>query len=156
MDQLTANQATLNRHLAAENAHDLPGTLATLHPECVFEDLATGQVFRGHDGAARHYRLWWDAFDNQVGRSPFSGGGHWLGPERYVAEAQHTGIHRGAFLGIPASGRPIAQPFTVFVTFRDGLFLGERFYYDLSSLLRQICADPIDARVREAAARLAG
>lgn len=150
------NITTLQRHLMAENAHDLAGTLATLHPECVFEDLGAGQVFRGHDGAARHYRLWWDAFDNQVGRSPFSGGGHWLGSERYVAEAQHTGVHRGPFLGIPASGKPITLPFTVFVTFRDGLFLGERFYYDLSSLLRQIGGDPIDRRFRETAASLAG
>ena len=28
-------------HLTAENAQDLPGTLATLHPDCRFEDLAS-------------------------------------------------------------------------------------------------------------------
>ena len=42
----------IGRHLAAENAQDLPGTLATLHPDCRFEDLATGQTWHGHDGAA--------------------------------------------------------------------------------------------------------
>ena len=42
----------IGRHLAAENAQDLEGTLATLHPDCRFEDLATGQTWRGHDGAA--------------------------------------------------------------------------------------------------------
>lgn len=36
--------ALIGRHLAAENAQDLPGTLATLHPDCRFEDLATGQT----------------------------------------------------------------------------------------------------------------
>ena len=45
----------IGRHLAAENAQDLPGTFATLHPDCRFEDLATGQTWRGHDGAAAHY-----------------------------------------------------------------------------------------------------
>ena len=37
------NIKLLYRHLEAENAQDLEGTLATLHPDCVFEDHATGQ-----------------------------------------------------------------------------------------------------------------
>ena len=37
------------------------------------------------------------------------------------------------------------QPFVVVLSFRDGLMLGERFHYDLASLLRQIGADPIPA-----------
>ena len=37
--------ALIGRHLTAENAQDLPGTLATLHPDCRFEDLATGQTW---------------------------------------------------------------------------------------------------------------
>ena len=45
----------VRRHLTAENGQDLPGTLATLHADCRFEDLATGQTWRGHDGAAAHY-----------------------------------------------------------------------------------------------------
>jgi hypothetical protein len=43
MDQQLA--ALVGRHLAAENGQDLAGTLATLHPDCVFEDFATGQVW---------------------------------------------------------------------------------------------------------------
>lgn len=35
--------AVLQRHLAAENAHNLEGTLATLHQDCLFEDYATGR-----------------------------------------------------------------------------------------------------------------
>jgi hypothetical protein len=31
------------------------------------------------------------------------------------------------------------------LSFRDGLMSGERFHYDLASLLRQIGADPIPA-----------
>ncbi len=29
----------LGQHLAAENVHDMAGTLATLHPDCVFEEV---------------------------------------------------------------------------------------------------------------------
>ena len=34
----------LRLHLDAENAHDLPATLATVHPDCRFQDHATGQI----------------------------------------------------------------------------------------------------------------
>jgi hypothetical protein len=40
------------------------------------------------------------------------------------------------------------QPFIVILSFRDGLMLGERFHYDLASLLRQIGPDPIPALAR--------
>ena len=37
------------------------------------------------------------------------------------------------------------SPWCAILTFRDGLMSGERFHYDLASLLRQIGADPIPA-----------
>src|SRR3546814_8895038 len=46
---LHPNRKMLLRHLAAENAHDMAGTLATVHPDCVFRDFATGQeIGRAH------------------------------------------------------------------------------------------------------------
>lgn len=131
------------RHLKAENAHDLPGTLATLHPECRFDDMATGQTWFGHEGAAAHYRQWWETFDVEVSRGPGQMTA-WSADARF-SEATWRGRHVGRFLGIEPSGRPIVQPFVVVLTFKDGLMLGERFHYDLASLLRQISADPIPA-----------
>ena len=135
--------ALVMRHLKAENGHDLAGTLETLHPQCRFDDFATGQSWSGHDGAAAHYRQWWSTFDVTVRRE---------GDQRavwgdgfYMAEATWHGRHIGPFLGVAPTGRPIAQPFVVVLTFRDGLMLGERFHYDLASLLRQLGADPIPA-----------
>ena len=132
----------VRRHLVAENAQDLPGTLATLHPECGFEDLATGQVWLGHNGAAAHYRQWWTTFDVTVKRGAGQRGG-WLEDGAYIAEATWHGRHVGRFLGIEPTGRPIVQPFVVSLSFKEGLMLSERFHYDLASLLRQIGADPL-------------
>lgn len=132
----------LRRHLEAENAHDLQGTLATLHRDCVFRDHATGQVWNGHEGAAAHYRQWWDCFDVEVVRRDGQSAG-WLGDDVYAAEATWTGTHTGSFLGIAPTGRPIAQPFVVLVAFKDGLMSEERFHYDLASLVRQIGVDPV-------------
>lgn len=142
MDQQLAD--LVRRHLVAENGQDLAGTLATLHTECLFEDFATGQSWRGHDGAAAHYRQWWTTFDVTVKRGPGQNGG-WLESGGYMAEATWHGRHIGRFLGIEPSGRPIVQPFVVVLAFKDGLMLSERFHYDLGSLLRQIGVETIPA-----------
>ena len=142
MDQQLAD--LVRRHLVAENGQDLPGTLATLHPDCHFEDLATGQSWHGHEGAAAHYRQWWTTFDVTVKRGPGQRGG-WLEDGGYMAEVTWHGRHIGRFLGIEPTGRAIVQPFVVTLTFKDGLMLSERFQYDLASLLRQIGTDSIPA-----------
>lgn len=132
-----AHRAIVSRHLAAENAHQLEETLATLTEDCVFEDLALGRVYHGRAGAAEYYHLWWNAFGVEV-----------VGGTRYVttdgtliSEAGYRGVHRGEFLGIAPTGRPIELRFVVIIGFRDGLMAGERFYYDLAGLLRQIGAE---------------
>jgi len=110
----------------------------------VFRDHATGQVWHGRAGAAAHYRQWWDCFDVEVVRKDGQSAG-WISDSAYTAEATWIGAHTGDFLGVPATGRAISQPFVVFVAFKDGLMSEERFHYDLGSLLRQIGADPVPA-----------
>lgn len=60
-----------------------------------------------------------------------------------MSEATWQGTHIGPFLTIPATKRAITQPFVVVVAFKDALMIGERFYYDLASLLHQLGADRI-------------
>src|ERR1051325_3127920 len=115
MDQPLA--LLVGRPLAAENGQDLAGTLATLHPECVFEDFATGQVWHGHEGAAAHYRQWWTTFDVTVKRGPGQSGGC-LGGGGYRPEVPGPARHIGRFLGIEPTGRTIAQPFVVTLSFK--------------------------------------
>ena len=125
------------RHLVAENQQDLAATLATLHPECRFDDLATGQTWHGLEGAAAHYRQWWTTFDVEVKREPGQVSA-WTADDACMAEATWDGRHIGRFLGIEPTGRRIVQPFVVVLAFRDGLMVSERFHYDLNALLRQI------------------
>ena len=98
-----------------------------------------GQVFHGHAGAEAYYRQWWDAFGlvfAREGDDRF----YWTEDRVGVGEGRFHGTHIGNFLGIPATGRPVKFRFTVFVTYRDGLMVGERFYYDLAGLLGQVGA----------------
>jgi steroid delta-isomerase-like uncharacterized protein len=128
----------LGRHLAAENAHDLPGVLATLAADCEFVDPTLGTRWRGHDGAAAHYRMWWDAFDVQV-----TGERLHLAPGSAVAETTWRGSHVGAFAGVAPTGRPVEVSVAVVVEFRDGLMAGERFYWDAAGLARQLGASSL-------------
>jgi steroid delta-isomerase-like uncharacterized protein len=122
------------RHVAAESAHDMAGTLATLHPECVFEDLAMGRVWRGHEGAREHYREWWNGLDPTVE----SGRRAWADDGSLIAETGFECRHIGPFLGIAATQRMFKLRFVVIVSFRDGLMMGERFYYSLDELLEHL------------------
>jgi len=128
-------ETVVNRHLAAENAHRMEETLAELHPDCVFEDLPLGKTYRGRAGAEAYYRFWWDAFDLEVKgeRRHWSEDGAFM-----IAQTRYQGIHRGRFLHYEPTGKPIILPLAVVIQFRDGLMAGERFYYDLATLLRQI------------------
>ena len=128
------NAACLTAHLEAEGRHDMDSTLATLHPDCVFVDEPLGMRFVGHQGAAEHYSMWWQAFANTLD----GGSLHWVADDLVIGDSTFVGAHRGAFAGIAATGRQVRLPFVVFVRFRDGLLAGERFVYDLNTLLGQI------------------
>jgi predicted ester cyclase len=135
-----ANQACLAAHLAAERHHDMTATLATLHPDCLFVDEPLRLQLTGHDGARRHYHLWWSAF----AAVPETGELHWVDDDLAVGRSAFSGSHAGAFAGLAATGRPVRVPFVVFVRFRDGLLAGEHFTYDLNGLLLQIGAPAFD------------
>jgi SnoaL-like polyketide cyclase len=128
------NASCLATHLAAERRLDMDATLATLHPDCLFVDEPLGLRLEGRGGARRHYELWWSAF----GATPEDGRVHWVDDDLLVGEATFVGTHRGRFAGLAPTDRPIQLPFVVFVDFRDGMLAGERFVYDLNTLLRQL------------------
>jgi steroid delta-isomerase-like uncharacterized protein len=136
----TERIALLGRHVDAENRHDMDATLATLHRECVFEDLALQENYRGHEGAATYYSLWWDAFQLQFYRGAHSHI-HWTTEDRCVAEGVFSGVHVGPFMGVEPTRAPVTYRFIVVVDFRDGLMAGERFYYGLEGIRRQIMAE---------------
>jgi steroid delta-isomerase-like uncharacterized protein len=129
-----AYQQLLRTHMQAENAHRMEETLATLTPDCLFEDLALGKVFRGHAGAREYYQTWWDAFSTTAHPEHV----YYTNEGFAVAEVHFQGSHTGSFLGIAPTGHAVDLPSAIFVTFRDGLMAGERMYWDVATLLRQL------------------
>jgi len=128
------NREVLLRHVKAETEHRMEETLATLTEDCVFEDHAFGKIWNGREGARDYYRLWWDAF----GITPHTSARHVPTPDLMIVETRFKGRHKGPFLGVAPTGRAVDVPMTIFVTMKDGLMTGERFYWNLGTLLEQI------------------
>ncbi len=129
-----ANREIVLRHVKAETEHRMDETLATLTPDCVFDDRAFGRVWRGREGARDYYRMWWDAF----GIAPHTSARHAPQEDLLIVETRFKGRHVGPFLGVAPTGREVDVPMTIFVSFKDGLLSGEKFYWNLGTLLGQI------------------
>jgi steroid delta-isomerase-like uncharacterized protein len=134
--------AILRQHVSAEVRFDMEGTLATLTEDCLFEDMPTGEAYRGREAVRSYYREWWDAFGNVPSHSHL----YVAAADRLIVETRFAGTHRGAYRGAAPTGRPIDLPVAIVVSFRSGLMSGERFYYDRATLLAQIEAGG-DARL---------
>jgi predicted ester cyclase len=115
------------RHSIAEDARDLPGLIATLTEDCVYEVFPGGQEWRGHDGATRFYTELLAAFPDVH----FELTNIVIGPQGVFEEAHVTGTHSGEWLGLPGSGERIE--FTVLIFFPwdpdRRLFRGERVHF---------------------------
>jgi steroid delta-isomerase-like uncharacterized protein len=136
--------AIVRRHLEAENAYRLKETLDTLTPDCVFEDMALGERVEGHTGATEYYERWWRAFPDLTWEPQR----RWVTDEGLISEVIARGTHRGDFFGLEPTGRPIELPVILVVDFRDGRISGERLYYDLATVLRQLGARAIPPPLR--------
>lgn len=120
------------RHSIAEDARDLPGLVSTLTPDCVYQVVPTGTVWRGHDGARRFYTELLTAFPDVH----FELTNIVIGPQGVFEEAHVTGTHRADWLHFPATGQPVE--FDVVILFpwdrERRLFRGERVHFHSAGL----------------------
>jgi len=114
------------RHSVAEDNRDLPGLLATLTEDCVYELVQTGHRWEGHEGAARFYMGLLGSFPD----IHFDLTNIVIGPQGVCEEADVTGTHEAEWLGIPPTGEHLAWQVTIFFPWdrEQRLFSGERVY----------------------------
>ena len=122
-------------HFAAENAHDIPATLATYtddvvwydvgHPACpVYGKSAAAEIYEGiMEGIP-------DLYLRSVGR--FACGDH------VVDESIATGHVSGSFMGIDGGGAPISFRILHVFDIRDGLICREQAWFDTAGVARQL------------------
>ena len=113
-------------HSKAEDARDIPGLLATLTSDCVYELVQTGHRWEGHDGATRFYTELLTAFPDIV----FDLSDIVIGPQGVFEMADVHGTHLGPWLGVGATGRRVEFQVGIFFPWdaEQRLFSGERVW----------------------------
>jgi len=117
-------------HSQAEERRDLPGLLATLTEDCVYEIVATEHVWRGHEGASRFYLGLLGAFPD----IDFQLTDIVIGPQGVCEAADVTGTHEQDWLDFEASGERVEFRVVIFFPWDpvQRLFGGERIHVDLA------------------------
>jgi steroid delta-isomerase-like uncharacterized protein len=134
MSQLHANKRLWQRHVLAENRRSIDGLLATLCAEPVYVIMATGATHRGRAAVADFYTGLFVSMPDVT----FELADVFIGENGVVEESVLVGTHTGDLFGLAPTGRPVHLPLTIVFPMRNGEILGERMYFDLDHLQRQL------------------
>jgi uncharacterized protein len=126
----------IDRHFAAENAHDIPGTLATYTDDIVWDDVTHPLCpVQGKEAAGAIYSSIIDAIPDihlQTVRR-FNAEGSVI-----VDESILTGHVHGDWAGIAGGGAPVRVRILHVFDVRDGLIARENTWFDASAVMRQV------------------
>lgn len=125
----------IDRHFAAENAHDIEATLATYTDDIVWDDVThPGSPFQGKQAVAQAYGGILEAIPDLHIRSVsrFECGAH------VVDESILTGHVSGEFAGVSGGGAPVSFRLLHVFDLRDGLIARENAWFDSAAVVRQV------------------
>ena len=131
---LHANKRLWQRHVLAENRRSIDGLLATLSAEPLYVIMATGAEHRGRDAVAAFYTGLFESMPDVT----FNLQAVFIGENGVVEESVLAGTHTGSLFGLAPTGRPLHLPLTIVFPMLGGEILGERMYFDMDSLQRQL------------------
>ena len=131
---LHQNKRLWQRHVLAENRRSVDGLLDTFSDEPVYQVMATGAVHRGRAAVAAFYTGLFQSMPDVT----FDLIEVFVGENGVVEESVLVGTHTGDLFGLPPTGRPVRLPLIIVFPMRGGKILGERLYFDLDGLQRQL------------------
>src|SRR5438552_18425587 len=137
LDQMAVEAAldVIDRHFAAENAHDVEATLATYTEAIVWGDVTRpGSPFRGKQAVAEAYGGILQAIPDLNLRSVM----RFQCGEHVVDESMLSGHVRGEFAGIAGGGAPVSFRLLHVFDLRDGLIARENAWFDSAAVVRQV------------------
>lgn len=125
----------IERHFAAENAHDVAATLTTYTEDVVWDDVAHPACpVRGKDATAQMYEGIMVAIPDLHLESTM----RFATVDHVVDESLATGHVLGRFLGVAGGGAPVSFRMLHVFDLRDGLISREQAWFDTAAVLRQI------------------
>jgi steroid delta-isomerase-like uncharacterized protein len=125
----------LERHFAAEAAHDVEGILATLTEDCEHDVVGwpTGPS-RGYEALVPFYeRLFSDLRADKV--TPVR---RHHGPDLLVDEVLYEATAIGEPFGFPGNNRPVSFRLLHVCEFRDGRISRENVWIDFAAIAQQL------------------
>jgi steroid delta-isomerase-like uncharacterized protein len=126
-------EAIVREHMASENVHDFDTTIATFqHPR--YELIATGDIYDGEDAVRGYYAESRTAFPDQ--RNEIVALHH--ADDAVVVEFELLGTHLGPLRALPPTGRSFRCRITALFVFDGDRLVGERVYFDQTTILRQL------------------
>ena len=128
------NKRLWQRHVLAENRRSIEGLLETLSDDPIYRVMATGSVHRGRDAVAAFYTGLFQSMPDVN----FELVDVFVGENGVVEESVLVGTHTGDLFGLAPTGRAVRLPLIIVFPMQDRHILGERLYFDLDSLQRQI------------------
>ena len=140
-DQLKRRVALLEKHLSAENAHDLDGIMKTFGQGARL--VLNGYAFDDHERIrALHEDL---GFSERGGFSDLriEERRRYITDDAIILEQTLSGHHTGTWQGVTATGRSFKIAVCTVYTFdEEGKLAGENAYFDGAFLLKQLGALP--------------
>jgi len=134
-EQVQARMALVDEHVRCENRHDLEAVMATFGADARFDDEPWGDHRTDRAGVRSYYtdllRALPDLVIEVIHRH--------AARDSIVLEVVIGGTHRGAWRGLPATGRRVRVPLCGVYTFdTTDRLAGERIYYDRAAVLQQL------------------
>ena len=124
-----------DRHEAAENDRDAEAAAGTYVEDGYYLNMPFDARFEGRQGVMLNYA------GERSAPSPTSMLERTLlvaGEDFLYEEGRFTGTFDGPFLHLEPTGRRADFAFTSYISFRDGLMLGEHVWYDGALLAEQL------------------
>lgn len=135
MGQAVTAPDVIERHFAAENAHDVEATLSTYTDDIVWDDVTYPlSPIRGKAAVAGVYGGILQAIPDLNLRTVrrFQCGEH------FVDESIVTGHIVGEFVGVAGGGAPVSFRILHVFDLRDGLIARENAWFDSAAVRRQV------------------
>ncbi len=133
-DKDIQTEKMFREYLATWNTHDLDKMVSYFRDDCVYENMARGQTYRGKDEIKAWAKMSFDAIpDFKLDVTSLFVSGDWVGCEWVMA-----GTQTGAVSGLPPTGKSFLVRGSTIAQLKDGKILRNADYWDVATFLRQL------------------
>ena len=135
-DKERQTEKMFREYLATWSTHDVEKMASFFTNDCVYENIASGQVYRGRDSLKAWARMSFAMMpDFKVEATSLFASGSWVACEWVM-----TGTQTGDAPGLPATGKSFKVRGSTIVELKEGKIHRNADYWDWATLMRQLGA----------------